>query len=111
MSQEALQAVLQQERLVVVDFFAPWCAACRRLFPKLLQLAENNPDVLFVKVNGGDDSLSAFVESLGVNKLPYFHFYRAGRLTAHFAANLNKVSLLRAELAAQKDCQEPSCML
>ena len=48
---EALQAELSRSsQLVVVDFFAPWCSACRRLFPKLLQLAENNPDVLFVKV-------------------------------------------------------------
>ena len=49
---EALQAELARDsQLVVVDFFAPWCSACRRLFPKLLQLAENNPDVLFVKVD------------------------------------------------------------
>lgn len=108
---EELQNLVAQDRLVVVDFFAPWCAACRRLFPKLRQLAENNPDVLFVKVNGGEDALGKFVESLGVDKLPYFHFYRCGQIKAHFAANLTKVNLLRAEIAAHKECREPSCIL
>lgn len=62
-------------------------------------------------MNGGEDALCKFVESLGVDRLPYFHFYRSGRLQAHFAANLTKVNLLRAEIAAHKECREPSCIL
>ena len=54
-------------------------------------------------MNGGDTVLSNFVESLAVDKLPYFHFYKEGSLTSHFAANLTKMNMLRAEIAAQKD--------
>lgn len=36
--------------LVVVDFFAPWCAGCRRLYPKMRQIAAANLDVAFIKV-------------------------------------------------------------
>ena len=56
------------------------------------------------QVNGGDTLLSKFVESLAVDKLPYFHFYRGGDLILHFAANLSKLNTLRAEIAAQKEC-------
>ena len=55
--------------------------------------------------------MAKFVESLAVDKLPYFHFYRDGSLQAHFAANLTKISLLRAEICALKECKEPSCVL
>ena len=49
-SPDAFQAAIAQNKLVVVDFFAPWCMACRRLFPALMKLAENNPDIVFIKV-------------------------------------------------------------
>lgn len=35
---------------MVVDYLKPSCAACRRLYPKLLQIAKSNPDALFIKV-------------------------------------------------------------
>lgn len=37
--------------LVLVDYFKPGCHACRSLAPKLKQLAEQNPDVLILKVS------------------------------------------------------------
>ena len=38
------------DRLVVVDYLKPSCAGCRRLMPKLEQVAAANPAALFVKV-------------------------------------------------------------
>ena len=46
-----------------------------------------------------------------MDRLPYFHFYRNGMLEAHFAANLTKINLLRAEIAAHKECNSPSCLI
>jgi thiol-disulfide isomerase/thioredoxin len=37
-------------QLVVVDYLKASCGACRRLYPKLQQIAVQNPDALFVKV-------------------------------------------------------------
>ena len=43
--------VLKSEVPVVVDFFADWCGPCKMLAPIIEQLAENNDDVEFFKVN------------------------------------------------------------
>ena len=43
---------------VVVSFFASWCAGCRRLHPKLMQIAGQNPHITFLKVGRLDHVLS-----------------------------------------------------
>jgi hypothetical protein len=36
----------------VADFFTPECYTCKTLYPKLKQIASDNPDVIFTKVGG-----------------------------------------------------------
>ncbi len=51
--QEFEQAVLQADTLVLVDFWATWCAGCRMVAPILDELAdEYEGRVVIVKVNG-----------------------------------------------------------
>jgi len=47
--QSYLEGIKGTSQLVVVDFFAPWCRACRTLFPKLKQIAGDNPDVCAIR--------------------------------------------------------------
>lgn len=91
-------------RLVVVNFFAPECYACKSLQPKLRQIAGNNPDVLFIKVNGLQGDLQQYCESMGITRIPYFHFYRGNKRVSEFTANMrpDKLAMLRAEIAAHK---------
>ena len=37
--------------LVVVDYFAPWCHACKSLHPQLQKLATAYQDVIFLSVS------------------------------------------------------------
>ncbi|CAI7807678.1 unnamed protein product [Closterium sp. NIES-53] len=61
-------------RLVIVDFFAPWCDACKAVYPTVCEIAEKNPDVVFLKFNLADNR--DLGKALGVKILPFFHFYR-----------------------------------
>lgn len=84
----------KSDQLVVVDFFAPWCAACRALFPKLRKLCAEHPDVRFVAVNFEDSK--SLARGLNVKVLPFFQFYRGaeGRVDG-FPASVSKVQKLR----------------
>ncbi|KAL3625373.1 hypothetical protein CASFOL_030827 [Castilleja foliolosa] len=82
------------DRLVIVEFYGTWCASCRALFPKLCKTAQENPDILFLKVNF--DENKPMCKSLNVKVLPYFHFYRGadGQLES-FSCSLAKFQKIK----------------
>jgi thioredoxin 1 len=68
-----------QPGLVLVDFWAPWCAPCRVLAPVLEQLArERQGQLKVVKVNL-DENL-ALAERFQVRGAPTLLLLQAGRL-------------------------------
>ncbi|DBA66380.1 TPA: hypothetical protein ACH3X2_002362 [Trebouxia sp. C0005] len=106
---DAVQQGKNAGKLVAVKFFAPWCQACKALYPKWMQLAAQNPDVTFIKVNAADDTMRAVAAAMGVTKLPYFHMYMHGQLAKNFTANLHKVSYLKRAIIDCKQCLNPGC--
>lgn len=36
---------------MLVEFFAPWCASCKGLYPKVSKLCGEHPKIVVVKVN------------------------------------------------------------
>jgi thioredoxin 1 len=43
--------VIESNDIVIVDFWAPWCAPCRSFAPTFEKVAEANPDIAFAKIN------------------------------------------------------------
>ena len=43
--------VMQSDRTVLIDFWAPWCMPCRMLAPTLEEIAAERPDIKVCKVN------------------------------------------------------------
>ena len=43
--------VLKSDKLVLIDFFATWCGPCKMLAPVIEQVANDNEDVMVVKVD------------------------------------------------------------
>ena len=51
--------VLENDKPVLVDFWAPWCGPCRVIAPSLEEIAEENDDLRIVKLNVDDNQNTA----------------------------------------------------
>jgi len=45
------QEVMNSEKVVLLDFWAPWCMPCRMLAPAVEAVAKERPDIKVGKVN------------------------------------------------------------
>jgi len=71
--------VLKDEKLSLVDFWAPWCGPCRAIGPILEELAsEFNDRVNIVKVNV--DESPATASQYGVQSIPTLLFIKNGKI-------------------------------
>lgn len=75
---EFREVVFENERPVIVDFWAAWCQPCIRMAPVFAELAAQHPEVQFVKVDS--DRASAVSRAAGVRGLPTFGFYWQGEV-------------------------------
>jgi thioredoxin len=54
--------------MVIVDFWAPWCAPCRFFSPVFEEASSKHPDVVFAKVNTEEEPDLA--GSFGIRSIP-----------------------------------------
>ena len=43
--------VINSDKKVLLDFWAPWCGPCRMVVPVVEEIAKERPDIKVVKVN------------------------------------------------------------
>jgi len=74
----SLEQVIQNNKLVLVDFWAPWCGPCRIIGPILEQLADElGSEVLVAKLNVDDNQLSA--AKYRIQGIPTLKLFRDGK--------------------------------
>jgi thioredoxin len=80
MSKAEFEALYNTDKTVLVDFYADWCAPCKRMKPYLDEIGKDMADkVTVVRINA--DENPALCKELGVDALPVLHVYKDRQLT------------------------------
>lgn len=91
LEQDNLQAIVAENKKVVVQYSASWCGNCRIMKPKFKKLALENESISFVIVDA-----EKFVESrklADVSNLPTFATFVDGKLVSQTQTNKAEVLL------------------
>jgi thiol-disulfide isomerase/thioredoxin len=107
-----------QDKLIVLKIFAPWCAECKRIDPHLKKLKKNtSPETINSRLLSSSSSSSVIlwadlalgpdnkdhVHSLGVEGIPTIQFYVHGGLEDTFSCGLSSIPLLNEKLIYYMD--------
>lgn len=84
-------AALKEKGFCVVEFSAPWCAACKTTEPVIAEIAKTKTEIKFAKV---DVSKNAGLASrMGVMSLPNILFIADGKVREQIIGLANKVKI------------------
>ena len=94
MSKTQFEQFIHEEKLVLVDYWAPWCVYCRRIAPAYEKIAEEYGDQLVIgKVNIDEEPQLAEAEKIEV--IPTLVLYRGGKAVDSIVAPDSKAAIER----------------
>ena len=86
------EEVLNSDKPVLVDFWAPWCGPCRMVLPIIEEIAEENEDIKVAKINVDEEPELA--NRFGVMTIPTLYVFKNGEAVLHRSGALPKNQIL-----------------
>lgn len=87
------EEVLDSDKKVLVDFWAPWCGPCRMVSPIVEEIAEENAAIKVAKVN--IDEQPQLAAQYGVMSIPTLIVFENGDIADKAVGARNKSFILQ----------------
>ena len=86
------QEVLNSDKPVLMDFWAPWCGPCRMVVPLVEEIAKERSDIKVVKINVAEEQDLAM--QFGVMSIPTLVVMKNGKIVNQVTGARPKAQIL-----------------
>lgn len=86
------QEVLNSDKPVLMDFWAPWCGPCRMVVPLVEEIAKERSDIKVVKINVDEEQELAM--QFGVISIPTLVVMKNGKIVNQVTGARPKAQIL-----------------
>lgn len=88
------EALVKNDKIVLVDFYADWCQPCKKMEPYLHEIStEMANTVEVVRVNADENPV--LMKDLGIDALPTIQVYKQNELAWNHVGFIDKASLVK----------------
>ena len=93
LTQKNFQEVIASNDVVLIDFWAAWCAPCRAFAPTFEKVSQLYPDAVFAKVNA--DTQRALAGSFNIMAIPTLMIFQNNAVVFKEAGALREKALIK----------------
>jgi thioredoxin len=94
MSKQQFEQLLVSDKLILVDFYADWCAPCKKMKPYLDEISKDMADkVTVIRINADDNQ--ALCKELNIDALPVLMLYKNKALTWENKGFIEKTDVVK----------------
>ena len=93
-NKDNFKSVLENNEVVILDFYANWCGPCRMLGQVLEEISETNPELVIGKINVDEEGELA--QSFNIRSIPQLYISKNGKIVQNISGYVAADVILEA---------------